>query len=365
MKVLIVNSVPTRKSGITNVIFNYLSALDITGLTIDILAINNPDESYFQKVREKGGSLYVLPRNSKTICQYFWGLIRLIKKNKYDAVHIHGNSHTLVLELLAAKMAGCRIRIVHAHSTSCKYVIIHKIMTPLFNCLCTHRLACGRDAGIWMFGKYNFKVFNNGIDTERFAYSEKNRENIRNKINVVKSTIIGHVGYFQKVKNQTFLIKVFSELQKKQRDYFLVLIGDGPLRHEVEALAAKLDVIDRVLFTGNIDNVDAFLSAIDLIVMPSLFEGVPLTLVEQQANGLQCVVADTISKEVDKTGNIHYLSLDDNLRTWVDCIDSIECMKNRKMRSETSITKIKACGYDINTEAKKLREFYFNTCSVI
>ena len=154
MKILVINTVPTDKNGITNVIFNYLKAMG-NDVAFDYVAINNPDAFYVNFLEEKGAALYSLKR--KNVLRYIWSLCKIIKKNKYDAIHVHGNSHTVVLELLAAKLAGCKVTIIHAHSTGCNSVALHKLLAGLFDSLCTDCLACGEEAGKFMFGNKPFR----------------------------------------------------------------------------------------------------------------------------------------------------------------------------------------------------------------
>lgn len=166
MKILVINTVPTDKNGITNVIFNYLKAMG-NDVAFDYVAINNPDAFYVNFLEEKGAALYSLKR--KNVLRYIWSLCKIIKQNKYDAIHVHGNSHTVILELLAAKLAGCKVRIVHAHSTGCNSVALHKLLAGLFDSLCTDRLACGESAGKFMFGLKPFKIINNGVDVGNYS----------------------------------------------------------------------------------------------------------------------------------------------------------------------------------------------------
>lgn len=359
MKILIINTVPTDKNGITNVIFNYLNAIDKEGLYFDYVSLNNPAESYLCAIRKKGGKVYVLPRSKFKLLSYWNRLRRLVKHNVYDLVHIHGNSHTLTLELSAVRMARCVVGVAHAHTTTCKHVVVHKILTPLFNALCTHGLACGEAAGRFMFGKKPFKVMNNGVDTNRFTFDYDKREKVRVELGWINNPIIGHVGYFTEVKNQSFIVDVFELLHKQYPKYRLVLIGDGPLKNEVKKKLALKGLLDDSCLTGNIDNVDEYLNAIDTIVMPSLFEGLPLTLIEQQANGLPCVVADTITKEADKTGNLKFLSLNAPVEEWVDAILKDDGI-TRAERSKKAITDITTAGYNIKEQARKLTDFYFD-----
>lgn len=357
MKVLVINTVPTEKNGITNVIFNYLSAMEAGEATFDFVSLNDPDKYYSEVVRRNQGEVFVIRRSPSNIYEYIIKLIEVIKRNTYDIVHIHGNSHTLVLELLAAKFAGCQIRIVHAHTTQCNSLLLHKVLSPFFDILCTHRLACGEDAGRFMFGTKSFKVMNNGVDTEKYAFNLEKRNKIREQIGWTDNIVIGHIGYFMPLKNQSFIVDVFERLYQQNPNNRLLLIGDGPLRGEVERKLEEKGLRNVSCLTGNIDNVDDYLNAIDVIVMPSLYEGLPLTLIEQQVNGLVCVVSNNITHEVDKTGNLKFLSLDSSIADWAEAVME-EDGQSREDRSRKAVVSITAAGYNIKEQAKKLEDFY-------
>ena len=359
MKILLINTVPTDKNGITNVIFNFLRAIDRSEIQLDLVSINHPDNFVLDEVIKLNINIHVLPRLSN-ILSYWVSLWKLIRQNKYDAVHIHGNSHTTVLELSAAKMAGCKTRIVHAHTTKCLNIYVHKLLTPSFNFLYTDGLACGEAAGRFMFDQNKFSIINNGIDTEKFAFNQEVRKYIRIKNQWDGCKVIGHVGYFLEVKNHKWIIEVFRELVNKDQSYRLVLIGDGKLRELIVNKAKEYDLLKYITFTGSISNVDEYLNAIDLIIMPSLFEGLPLSLIEQQANGLRCVVSDTITKEVDKTNNLTFLSLSCSPKEWSDIIVNMKVLSDsdRKQKSDKAVKDIIKNGYSIKEEARKLKKLY-------
>lgn len=359
MRILLINTVPTEQNGITGVIFNYLKAIYAKEITFDLLSLNTPSSQYSDIVEAKGGRVFVLPRLDGTL-KYWNELRRLIKKNRYDAVHIHGNSHTVVLELSAAWTAGCVVRMVHSHTTTCSHVVVSRLLTQPFNMLYTHGLACGDAAGRWMFGKRKFTVINNGVNTDLYAFDKTKRDAIRNDNGWTDCKVIGHVGGFVGTKNQKFIVDVFCELYKHDNTYRLLLIGDGALRHEVEVKVNEYGLQNVVCMTGNIDNVCDYLNAMDLVLMPSLFEGLPLTLVEQQANGLRCVVSDVITREADKTGNMIFLPLAMDASKWAERIIAIDMdnTRQRMMRSEKAIERIRECGYSIQEEARKLKEYY-------
>lgn len=361
MRILIINTVPTDKNGITNVIFNLHKAMDKQDLVFDYVSINEPAPSYIREIEAYGGQVFVISRSIRRAIPYVCKLVEVIRQGQYDVVHAHGNSSTLVLEMLAAKLAGCKVRIAHSHNTTCLSLTVHKLLNPLFQMSCTHGLACGVDAGKWLFGDRPFTVVNNGVDTERFAFQLDARQGVRRGFNLQdKHVVIGHVGAFNNAKNQEFLLDVLSELAKADDNYRLLMIGDGPLQHSVQEKTMELHLTERVIFAGATDRVEDYLSACDLIVMPSRYEGLPLSLVEEQASGLYCVVSENITQEVDKTGNLTFLPLSMGGAYWAQVIREIPLVSDREKASMVSIEKIKASGYDIQTEVKRLKEYYIS-----
>lgn len=359
MKILHINTVPTERNGITNVIFNLLRAIDKAELDIDLLAINQPEPCCSEEINAYGGRLYTLPRSIRHPLRYVRRLKALIKENQYDIVHVHGNSSTLTLEMLAAKAGGCKVRMAHSHNTTCKHQALHRFLKPLFYSSYTHALACGNEAGRWLFKNRDFKVIHNGINTQRFAFSDADRQRLRQKYTLPKTIILlGHVGTFSEQKNHTFLIDVMKELLSQSDRYYLLLLGEGELQPEIAAKVKQLGLEKHVIFAGVTDNVPAYLSACDIIVMPSLYEGLPLSLIEEQANGLPCIVSDRITQEADKTGSITFLPLEDGAAAWASVIKKTELPSDRQQASEDAVQKIVACGYSIEEEAAKLKRYY-------
>lgn len=361
MRVLVINTVATDRNGITNVIFNLYQAIDKKDLIIDYVSINEPDPAYVRRIEAGGGCFFVLNRSMGKVGSYIVKLKDLIRRGKYDIVHAHGNSATLLLEMLASKQAGCKVRIAHSHNTACRSLMLHKLLNPWFQSCCTHRLACGEKAGKWLFGNYSFDVINNGIRTARFAFQPESRQVLRTRYGLREEhRVIGHVGAFSDAKNQEFLVEILSRLIPMDENFRLLLIGDGSLREKVEERTAELGLSEWVLFAGVTDQIPEHLSAVDIIVMPSLYEGLPLSLIEAQANGLHCVVSENITREVDKTGNLIFLPLDTGADSWAERIVNLQLPEDRQALSGEAIRRIKACGYDIYTEAIKLREYYLH-----
>lgn len=359
-KVLVVNTVPTDRNGITNVIFSYYQSTLVESYVMDYVSINELSDDYKSMVQRAGGKIYVIRRSSKKLLSYVAQLQRVIANGGYDAVHIHGNSHTVVIELLAAYWAKCKVRIVHSHSTSTKFPIIHRVLALPFYKLCNGRLACSEKAGAWMYGKKSYRVIRNGINTSSFAFNKEERLTVRKELGWEECVILGHVGDFSLNKNQSFLIDVLQILRNKDINYRLALIGEGEQKSSVKQKVEQLGLTDSVLFTGKIPNVYRYLNAFDIILMPSFHEGLPVTLVEQQANGIRCIVSDSVSREANITGYVSYLPLDVN--DWAKEIYSIEAEtdKNRCKRSCDSIHKMIESGYDVKSSSQALNDYYNN-----
>lgn len=357
MKVLLVNTVPTEKNGITNVIYNYYRAINKQNLYIDLVTINVPEASYRNEFLQNGGRIYTLERNLRHPLHYMRCLSELARG--YDILHAHGNSATMVLEMYAAKKAGVPVRIAHSHNSNCKYHVVDKLCRIPFYAFCNARLACSSEAGYWLFENRSFKILNNGIDTEMFHFEEGKRLSIREKLGWVDCKIIGHVGNFLEAKNHAFIMDIFQQISLKDVSFRLLLLGKGEKMEEIKDRVAKMQLSDKVCFAGATDYVNDYLCAMDVIVMPSLHEGLPLTLIEEQANGLPCIVSDVITREADKTGLLEFYSLQTTASAWADRISAIVLSETgRKGRSVQAIESIRQSGFDICKQADRLKEFY-------
>lgn len=355
IKVLMINTVPMEKNGISNVICN-LIANTKDEVIYDCVTINKPDQYYYELLENKGCKIYVLSSRDSFPLKYIISLARLVKKGGYDCVHVHGNSHILAIDLFAAWLGGCKCRIAHSHNTTCRYLRLNKILNLPFNMLCTNNLACGSDAGRWLFGNRKFEIVRNGINTKRFIFDGNNRKKIRESLNIKDDEIvIGHVGEFNDAKNQIFILEILKKCNEKVK---AILIGSGNNLASIKKKSMEVGLENRIYFPGAVFNVHEYLSAFDVVVMPSIYEGLPLTLVEEQANGLDCIVSDNITKEVNLTNNVSFLSLRDDVNAWRQEIISNKMQSDRTSKSIQAISTICANGYDIELEASKLVDYY-------
>ena len=201
-------------NGIAAVIINEYKALDKEKMQVDLLCINEPSDEIKEMFKKNNSQIFVVSRNSQPV-RYMIKISRIMKENKYDIVHIHGNSATMAVELMAARRAGIKVRIPHSHNTTSDHMRIHKLLKPIFDRTYTHAFACGTNAGKWLYGKKDFIVINNGIDTTRFTYNKEYRDFIREKYNLEDKFVVGHVGRFNYQK-----ITEFSYLCLNRRRYY-------------------------------------------------------------------------------------------------------------------------------------------------
>lgn len=363
MKILQIPTGGLFSDGILSCIVEYVTAMDKSGMDIQVLATNNPEKSVVEKVENSGCRVVSIPYRKKNIVKYFFALYKYISKEKIDVVHVHGSSAIMSVELVAARLAGCKVRIAHSHNTTCENQKADKILRPVFNRNYTTAFACGQDAGRWMFGKQKFTIIPNGRNLKKYEYDTKKRTEYRNKLGIpLDALVIGHVGGFNVQKNHEYMIRIFAELHKKKPDTYLVLVGAGGLISKIKRQALELGLEDNVIFTGAVDNVSDYLSAFDVMLLPSLYEGLPLVVIEWQISGLPCIISDTITKECAITSLVKFESIKESPTVWAKDIEEFK-IENRDINREALLNAMRIAGYDIDEGARKLREIYERLCS--
>ena len=358
MNILVISTVSYRSNGITQVIRNLYGNDWYKNDELSFLFPDDNDASLIAELEDKGFTVYQFPRYENGIWSYYKFLKQIVRNKNIEIVHIHGNSHALIIELFASMAEGCKIRICHSHNTTCNNILVHKLISPLFNMLCTHRIACGEAAGRWMYGNKEFIIIHNGINTEQFRFNIDSRNRIRNQYGIEENIIvIGHVGNLNKQKNQGFLIDIMNKVKCREH-YRLMLVGEGEKRAELERKALELGIEDQVFFVGCTSDVPAYLSAMDVIAMPSLYEGLPLSLVEAQANGLNCVVSSAITEEAYISGNVFFIKNEGSIEDWVNAINHFSTDQDRVKSSDFAINAIRESGYEIDMEISRLYKLY-------
>ncbi len=357
MKVLMIFTGLVSNDGITNNVINYFKYIDKEDLQMDFIVQNQPQEWMKNEIINNNSKYYILKGRNKNIMNYIKTLKSIIKTNEYDIVHVHGSSTLMAIDLLAAFLAGVKIRIAHSRNTTCNHKILNKILRPLFNILVTHCFACGDDAGKWLFNNRKFYVINNGKEIDKFLFDKNIRDIYREKMKLKGKKVVGHIGRFNNQKNHTFLIDIFYELVNLNRDYILLLIGEGPLYSDIKEKVNKLNIQDNVIFMGEMEKVSDILQAMDIFLFPSLHEGLPNVLLEAQLSGIPIYASDVITNEVDVSNTIKFISLKENPKVWSNYIQ--ECNEyDRNVSKKVISNKFKDAGFDINENAKVLKKIY-------
>lgn len=358
MKVLAILTGKMHFDGITNSVLNYYRAMERSDMQIGIVSARGTDYEMKKSFEDIGCMTYILENRDSDTIKYFFRLVQIIKKEKYDIVHVHGNSATLAIETTAALLAGCKIRIVHSRNSFCEHVKADKVLRPLLYATYTDGFACGEKAGKWLFGNRSFTIINNGKNIEKFLFKSDIRAEYRQKLKVDDNQVLlGHVGLFHRQKNHSFLIKVFAKICEKNDRYRLVLIGDGEGRPDIEKLVQEKRIQDKVYFLGSCSNIEKWLQALDVMVFPSLFEGMPNVVLEWQIAGLPAIISDTITKECKIMNSVKYLPLEAGSEVWAEEILKTEITDRNKNQEEIYHAFEKA-GFDINRNAVMLKRIY-------
>lgn len=358
--------------GAETLIINIFEKIDKTKFDIDFLVYENKDYFYNDKVKQMGGNIIALSnRESRLlpirIFKRWKNLYILLKYGKYDVFHCNCDFSLKFVELLIAKKAGIKKRICHSHNSALEKktlkgkisYIIHIVCRPLLVSLATDLIACSEESANWLYGKNVQKkkkpiVLNNGIDAMYYEFDKSTRDIYRSKLKVKDEILLGNIGRFTYVKNQRYLIDIVKCAKKRDLDVKAILIGEGDLLEETKAYARTVGVEERIIFTGLTNKVRDYLMAMDCYVMPSLYEGLPVSGIEAQATGLPCVMSDTITNKLDITGNIKFISLAKSPEKWLDVILSLLDSYSRKSEKQA----IRAAGFDINEVVNQLEELY-------
>ncbi len=342
---------------------NLYRNIDREKIQFDFAVHGNDAGDYEKEITQLGGKFYYFPHMRKNPVEYkkAWHEFWKNNANRYKAFHMHTNSLANVIAMEEAKKANVPIRIIHSHSSMANKGrlqflndYLHKKHRKKLPELATDLFACSDKAAEWLFGgmqvgNINVVKINNGVDTESFKFDEAKRKELRNVLNLEGKKVIGHVGTFIPVKNHGFLIDVVEKAYRSDRDIRCILVGNGSLLEEIKEKVHQKELDDIVLFLGVCGNVNELLSAMDIFAMPSLYEGLPVSLVEVQANGLPAVVSDTITTDVKFQSNLHYIPLSSSCDEWAEEI--IKIINNNERADDCKC--VSEHGFDIKDTVKK------------
>lgn len=349
--------------GAETMVMNYYRNINRDLVQFDFMVHRDKKGEYDDEIKSLGGKIYhmdpIYPNNfshyKKQLSDFF------TEHSEYKIIHSH-MSELGYFAFKIAKEKGVPVRICHAHNAPNSFDI-KMIMRNYFKHKMlpydTHLFTCGLNAAKWLYGEKNqnrFIQLNNAIDTDKFLYNEKVENNIREKYNLGNKFVVGHIGRFNRQKNHTFLIDVFSEICRMRSNSVLVLVGAGELEKDIKNYAIEKNVLDKIVFTGIIKNVNEVVQCFNAFVFPSLFEGLSVTVVENQAASNLCFISKEIPQECVISDKVIPISLKESPKVWAETVlKYTDSYKKVNMKNQIVEAKV-----DIKNNAKWLQEFYIN-----
>lgn len=340
------------RGGAETMCMNLYRYIDRSKVQFDFVKHTSIKGAFEDEITQLGGRVFEAPRYKvyNTIQYELWWKSHLENHPEHQMIHGHFFTISAVYFSVAKKLGRRTIGHIHA---SISDGLIKKFLVKRINHVTDYPIACSQHAGYWIYGERPFRVLNNALDTELFHYEEKERKVYRDKLNLGDCLVLGTVANLSSVKNPMGLIDIFLKVHAKQKDSKLLWVGEGTQRDLIEERINQEGITDSVFLLGQRGDVYKLLQAMDAFLLPSLNEGLPVSLIEAQAAGLPCYVSDTVTTEVDITGLCHFLPLN-RWDQWADAI-----LSDKTQRMDTS-QKIIEAGYDIRSTAKWLEEFYLS-----
>lgn len=372
MRVLHIFTNPHLTNGASIFEYRISQKLKKYDIFFDYLITDSATEDEVRRYAEEGSNLYklsidnnhgLLVRELKINFEYY----KFFKNHSYDIVYADTENGLRAIHLLMARLAGVKTRVVHSHNSSLQTQSksarkISRLLRHFFLFSATNYFACSDMAAGWLFPdsifrKGQYQLINNGIDLDQFKFRNEIREKRRSELNVSENTLlIGAVARFMEQKNHSYMLQIFQDVLNLQPNSKLLLIGEGKLEDKVRDEADRMGLLEGVIFFGTTAFVNEYLWAMDVYLMPSLFEGLPITGIEAQAAGLPCFMSDTITQEVGVSELAYYLSIKDKASVWAHEILKVAIYKERLDVSEKVIN----AGFSIKQTEAYLREFYLS-----
>ena len=355
-----------NRGGAETMIMNLYRHIDRSKVQFDFVENSSEPAVFDEEILSLGGRIFRCPHyNGKNHFTYvkWWNDFFKAHPKEYPIVHGHLGS-TASIYLSVAKKYGA-YAIAHSHSSGTDHSLhanLYQIMSYNTRNVADYFFACSEAAGKERFGSKvvsgdHYAVLNNAIDVNRFSYNPSVRNAVRDELGIGQiQLVVGHIGRYTKEKNHEFILKIFSELKKMDSNARLLMVGDGTLRTHIMQMAEQASLSSDVIFTGVRSDVERLVQAMDVFVLPSLYEGLPVTMVEAQTAGLPCIISDKVPSECILTeGLVDIMTLSASPEAWAEKILAKRAIPRTDRRAE-----IAAHGFDITTEAVKLQEFYLN-----
>lgn len=352
------------RAGQETFIMNLFRKIDKSKYHFQFLCTEDEKGDYDDEIFELGGQIFyvdplTIPGPLKQI-QHFVNVRKEISAHPCDVFHIH-SQHALVAFIDACAALSCKVKtvVVHSHNTSTLYHLgAHRFLKKLLALLPIKRFACSKAAGEWMFTCNNYRVINNGLNLDELYFREEIRESVRSNMGWDGKKIVAHVGRFNEQKNHEFLIDVFKRMHEHDALVHLVLIGKGELENRIQEKVHSLGLDGAVSFLGVRNDVQTLYQGMDLFLFPSLFEGLPVSLMEAQACDLPALISSSITEEAVVCKRTKQLSLEMDANIWAEI--ALQMLENAEKRTDNR-PEIRLAGYDIAELANQLEDVYLNS----
>lgn len=353
-----------NRGGAENALMNYYRLIDKNKIQFDFLLTDKGKSDFEDEILAFGGKIFRVPLLTM---RHPWDYVNAIKSflrshPKYRIAHSHTSSKSII-PLAVAKYCGVPIRISHSHSSKSESGFrgaIRNIFKPFLKVTANRYFSCGEQASQWLYGRRMIKqgkvaIIRNAINASQFRYSVKTRDRIRKELEIGEKTfVVGQVARFCDVKNHLFSIDILKAILRRRPDSILLLVGDGPERERITSYAESLGVASKVIMVGVVPNVYDYEQAMDAFILPSFYEGLPLSIIEAQVSGLPCFTTKgTVSEECSVTDLVRYLPLETGAKFWAD-----EILRSAAQARIDRFEDIKAAGYDSVTAARQLQNIY-------
>lgn len=349
------------QGGIEHVVINWMKNMDLQKVEFHFALMSGEKGVLDDYVTQLGGKIHYFSDGTKSLKNVKQNLNRIIKVyGPFDAIHSHAYFFSGYI-LKIAYQNGIPVRIAHAHDTykgearSFIRKVYETRMKRLINRYATYKLGVSKESALHVFGYIdaNTYIVNNGVNIEKYRFSNRIREAKRSELGIQSDEkVIINIGRFEEQKDHQYLIKLFERLLKYNDNFKLLLIGSGSLKSYIVNMAKKLNILDRIIFLENRNDINELLMAADIFVMPSKYEGLPIVLIEAQASGIPCVVSTNITKEALICPNVYALSKE-NMDIWVKKIMDLRKpgrIDNSKLLSEA--------GFNIKNIALFVQKLY-------
>lgn len=358
-----------NRGGAETMVMNYYRKIDRTKVQFDFMVHRQERGAYDDEIESMGGRIFrMCPIYPQNFAKYKKMLREFFDSHpEYKILHSH-MSELGCYAFEEAQRRGIKVKVCHAHNAPVKGSMnlkekgqlifrdyFKKKMLPYTD----HLFICGEEAGNWLYGKENkdrFVMMNNAVDAEKFRFSPEVRQEVRKELDIENKLVILNVGRFNLQKNHTFILDIFKEIKAVHPDSVLLLAGNGPLENEIKEKCKALALEDSVKFLGLRSDVERLLQGADVFLFPSLYEGLPVTMVEAQSSGIKCFISDVIPQQCVLTDDVTSLSLESGAKAWAQKITELKDGYDRKDRYQDMID----ANFDITANAQWLCDFYIS-----